>query len=32
VLEFNVKKHGGTVQVQGSVVADEGKFEWQQRV
>jgi hypothetical protein len=32
VLEFNVKKHGGTVSVQGSVVADEGKVEWQQRL
>jgi hypothetical protein len=32
VLEFDVKKHGGTVSVQGSVVADEGKVEWQQRL
>lgn len=32
VLEFDVKKHGGAVQVQGSIVADEGKLEWQQRL
>jgi hypothetical protein len=32
VLEFNVKKHGGTVLVQGSIVSDEGKVDWQQRV
>jgi hypothetical protein len=32
VLEFNVKKHAGTVYVQGSIVADEGKTEWQQRL
>ena len=32
VLEFNVKKRAGTVYVQGSVVADEGKTEWQQRL
>lgn len=32
VLEFDVKKHGGTVSVQGSIVADEGKVEWQQRL
>ena len=32
VLEFNVKKHGGTVSVEGSVVADEGKMEWRQRL
>jgi hypothetical protein len=32
VLEFNVKKHGGTVTVQGSIVADEGKVDWQQRL
>ena len=31
-IEFNVKKHGGTVSVQGSVVSDEGKMEWQQRL
>lgn len=32
VLEFNVKKHGGQVFVQGSIMADEGKVDWQQRV
>jgi hypothetical protein len=32
VLEFNVRKHGGEVSVQGSLVSDEGKVEWQQRV
>jgi hypothetical protein len=32
VLEFDVKKHGGTVSVQGSVVADEGKVDWQERL
>lgn len=32
VLQFDVKKHGGTVSVQGSVVADEGKVDWQQRL
>jgi hypothetical protein len=32
VLEFDVKKHGGTVSVQGSVTADEGKADWQQRL
>jgi hypothetical protein len=32
VLEFDVKKHGGTVSVQGSVIADEGKVDWQQRL
>lgn len=32
VLEFDVKKHGGPVLVQGSIVADEGKVDWQQRV
>ncbi|HEX4337344.1 MAG TPA: hypothetical protein VH062_15615 [Polyangiaceae bacterium] len=32
VLEFDVKKHGGTVEVQGSIVANEGKVEWHQRL
>ncbi|HEX3597979.1 MAG TPA: hypothetical protein VHU80_22875, partial [Polyangiaceae bacterium] len=32
VLEFDVKKHGGAVLIQGSIVADEGKVDWQQRV
>lgn len=32
VLEFDVKKHGGTVTVQGSIVADEGKLDWQERL
>ena len=32
VLEFDVKKHGGTVTVQGSILADEGKADWQQRL
>src|SRR5262249_46532065 len=32
VLEFDVKKHGGTVSVQGSIVGDEGKVDWQQRL
>lgn len=32
VLEFNIKKHGGTVYTQGSIVADEGKLDWQQRL
>jgi hypothetical protein len=32
VLEFNVQKHGGTVWVQGSISADEGKVDWQQRL
>jgi hypothetical protein len=32
VLEFDVKKHGGTVSVQGSIVSDEGKVDWQERL
>lgn len=32
VLEFNVKKKGGTIYVQGTVESDEGKVEWQQRL
>jgi hypothetical protein len=32
VLEFHVKKHAGTVYVQGTLVADEGKLDWQQRL
>lgn len=32
VLEFNIKKNAGTVYVQGTLVADEGKLEWQQRL
>lgn len=32
VLEFNVKKRAGAVYVQGSLVSDEGKLDWQQRL
>jgi hypothetical protein len=32
VLEFHIKKHGGTVYVQGTLAADEGKLEWRQRL
>jgi hypothetical protein len=32
VLEFNVASDGGSVEVQGSVVADEGKTTFQQRL
>lgn len=32
VLEFNIEKNAGTVYVQGTLVADEGKLEWQQRL
>jgi hypothetical protein len=32
VLEFDIKKHGGTVTVQGSITADEGKVDWRQRL
>jgi hypothetical protein len=32
VLEFNIGKKAGTVYVQGSIVADEGKSEWRQRL
>ena len=32
VLEFHIKKNAGTVYVQGTVVADEGKLDWQQRL
>jgi len=32
VLEFNVRKHAGSVYVQGSLTADEGKLDWQQRL
>ena len=32
VLEFNIKKNKGTVYVQGTIVADEGKVDWQQRL
>ncbi|HKU36523.1 MAG TPA: hypothetical protein VJR89_00210 [Polyangiales bacterium] len=32
VLEFHIKKHAGTVYLQGNVVADEGKLDWQQRL
>jgi hypothetical protein len=32
VLEFKVKKRGGSVYVQGSIVADEGRLDWQQRL
>lgn len=32
ILEFNVKKRGGAVQVAGSIAAAEGKVEWQQRL
>jgi hypothetical protein len=31
-LEFNVRKHAGTVYVQGTIAADEGKVDWQQRL
>jgi hypothetical protein len=32
VLELNVRKHSGVVQVHGTLTADEGKLEWQQRL
>jgi hypothetical protein len=32
VLEFNVDDQGGAVQIKGSLQADEGKLEWQQRL
>ena len=32
VLELNVRKHGGVVQVHGTLTADEGKLELQQRL
>jgi hypothetical protein len=32
VLELNVRKHGGSVQVHGTITADEGKLDWQQRL
>jgi hypothetical protein len=32
VLEFNVGKHGGAVQVEGSILADEGQSRWQARL
>jgi hypothetical protein len=32
VLEFNVKKNAGAVHVQGTITADEGKVDWQQRL
>lgn len=32
VLELNVRKHGGVVQVHGTLTADEGKLDWEQRL
>lgn len=32
LLEFNVGKHAGPVQVRGTIVSDEGKLDWQQRL
>ena len=32
LLEFNVAKHGGTVLLRGTIVADEGKLAFQQRL
>jgi hypothetical protein len=32
VLEFHVEKHAGAVYVQGTITADEGKVDWQQRL
>jgi hypothetical protein len=32
VLEFHIKKHAGTVYMQGTLVADEGRLDWQQRL
>lgn len=32
VLEFHIRKHAGTVYVQGTLVADEGRLDWQQRL
>jgi hypothetical protein len=32
LLELNVKKNAGAVYVQGSISADEGKLDWQQRL
>jgi hypothetical protein len=32
VLEFHIQKHAGTVYVQGTITADEGKLEWRQRL
>jgi hypothetical protein len=32
VLEFNVDENGGAIQIRGSIQADEGKLEWQQRL
>jgi hypothetical protein len=32
VLEFDVRKRAGTVYVQGTIAADEGKLDWQQRL
>jgi len=32
LLEFNVSKKGGAVMVKGSIVADQGKLDWQQRL
>jgi hypothetical protein len=32
VLEFNVDDNGGVVQIKGTIQADEGKLEWQQRL
>ena len=32
LFQFNVAKHGGEVRVHGTIVADEGKLDWQQRL
>ncbi len=32
VLEFNVDKKGGEILIEGTIQADEGKLEWQQRL
>jgi hypothetical protein len=32
VLEFDVDDNAGSVQIKGSISADEGKLEWQQRL
>ncbi len=32
VLEFNVSKRGGALDIRGSITADEGKLEWRQRL
>jgi hypothetical protein len=32
LLEFNVDEKGGAILIKGSIQADEGKLEWQQRL